>query len=212
MNFEIFPHTDQVTFEDDDIAVQAFSRGSLRIETPGSVFFTVLYGRPVVNGYGARPGMYGCAPRILTFDAPWESCRVMAVTAKRFLSIFSFGGPLEPEGRLRYIDGCTDTTLIAPWRLGDPCLNYLYFPPNTLQTAHTHPSHRVGAIYDGYGSCLTEDGETPMCKGDIFIIPADTVHWFRTTDSAMRISVFHPDSEFGPTDELHQMREATVLA
>ena len=31
-----------------------------------------------------------------------------------------FGGPVEPKGRLRYIDGCSDTVLASPPRLGDP--------------------------------------------------------------------------------------------
>jgi len=211
MSFRIFPYTAGVLFEDDDIVVQTFAGGCTEFATQGSIFFAVIEGRTMVNGYKVSPGMYGCIPHVAIFNSA-EPCRVMIVEAKRYHAIFSLGGPVEPEGRLRYIDGCTDTGLIAPFRLGDPCLNYLYFPPDTQQTAHTHPSHRVGAIYDGEGVCLTEKGPTPMRQGDVFIIPADALHWFSTEDSPMRIIVFHPDSEFGPTDELHQMREATLIA
>jgi hypothetical protein len=34
-------------------------------------------------------------------------------------------------------------------RLGDPCLNGLWFPLGTRQTAHTHPSVRIGMVDDG---------------------------------------------------------------
>ena len=49
---------------------------------------------------------------------------------------------LETVGRLRYIDGCSDTLLICPPRVGEPCLNHLHIPPHTDQTPHTHPSAR----------------------------------------------------------------------
>ena len=38
--------------------------------------------------------------------------------------------------------------------LGDPCLNLLHIPPSTRQSAHTHPSIRVGLIVSGGHSSL----------------------------------------------------------
>lgn len=211
MPFEILPRREGVLFEDADIVVRAFHGGRMDLDTPGTQFFAVISGRPLINGHWLRPGMYGCLPRIATLLGDTE-CRVMIAEARRYAGIFSLGGPIEPAGRLRYINGCTDTGLIQPLKQGDPCLNALFFPAETLQTPHRHPSHRIGAIFDGEGACLTGDGAaTPMRRGDIFIIPAESIHWFETTSSAMRIMVFHPDSEFGPTDEHHQMLDATLV-
>lgn len=209
MEFEIFPRQSGTLFADDDIAVQTFEGGRLLVESQGTVFVAIGAGEAQINGHTIRAGMYACVPRLAMLQA--GSCRALVVESKKFRSMFALGGPVEPVGRLRYINGCTDSGLIQPAKLGDPCLNALFFPAETLQTAHTHPSHRVGLIYDGEGACLTPNGETPMRQGDTFIIPAHSLHWFKTTDQAMRIIVFHPDSEFGPTDEVHQMLEATLI-
>ena len=130
------------------------------------------------------------------------------------------GGPIESVGRLRYIDGCTDTLLLAPARLGDPCLNALYFPPATDQTPHTHPSLRAGVVAAGAGECVTPDGVTPLTPGTVFLIPPHRRHAFRTgpaageTDAAapaLTVIAFHPDTDTGPTDEDHPMRNRTIL-
>ena len=60
-----------------------------------------------------------------------------------YRAFFTIGGEIEDKGRLRYIDGCTDSLLIPPVKKGDPCLNHLHFPKNITQTPHTHPSHRI---------------------------------------------------------------------
>lgn len=122
------------------------------------------------------------------------------------------GGPVESWGRLRYIDGCTDSLLIAPVKLGDPCLNALFFPPNTDQTAHTHPSMRVGMVIAGQGECETPEGIHPLVPGQIFIIHEDGEHKFRTTgNSVLTVIAYHPDSDFGPQDEDHPMINRTIV-
>jgi quercetin dioxygenase-like cupin family protein len=209
--FRILKHAPGVLFEDDEIAVRSY-RGEnhgITFSTGGSLFFAITAGEVFVNDTLLSKGMYGCLPRNGHFEA--DHCRCMLVDAKRFNGIFCLGGPIEDTGRLRYINGCTDTGLIQPLKLGDACLNALFFPAGTSQTPHRHPSHRIGTIYDGHGMCHTESGATLMSKGDIFIIPAQSLHWFTTTNAAMRIMVFHPDSEFGPTDEHHQMLDATLI-
>ena len=60
-------------------------------------------------------------------------------------------GCLEDRGRLTYIDGCSDSLLVYPPRMGDPCLNHLHFPGDVLQTQHTHPSIRMGIVMSGKG-------------------------------------------------------------
>ncbi len=125
--------------------------------------------------------------------------------------LFQIGGPIEETGRLRYIDGCSDTLLIAPAMLGDPCLNLLHIPPGTRQTEHTHPSLRVGMVVDGAGVCRTPDGETVLAPGLIFSIRAGGRHAFHTAESALRIVTWHPDSDFGPTHDRHPMLNRTLV-
>lgn len=148
----------------------------------------------------------------------------------QYRAMNTFGGVIEEVGRLKYIDGCTDSLLIPPVKMGDPCLNHLHFPKNITQTAHTHPSHRIGIVSDGYGECVTPFGTLPLVKGMIFVIKewyegmensegvgldgkihlAGT-HKFDTTDSHMDVIAFHPDSDFGATDIVHPMINRTIV-
>lgn len=129
-----------------------------------------------------------------------------------FRGLNSCGGPIEDEGRLRYIDSCTDTLLISPPLLGDPCLNALFFPQNIDQTLHTHPSVRIGLVYDGFGFCRLADQEVPLRPGDVFVIEPETIHAFSTSKNAgMRIIAFHPDSDTGPDHQDHPMINRTIV-
>jgi hypothetical protein len=139
----------------------------------------------------------------------------------------SIGGPVEPTGRLRYIDGCTDSLLVPPVKKGDPCLNHLHFPENIVQTPHTHPSHRIGIVIRGEGECVTPFGSLPLLEGCIFLIKeydghtsavgndgliyeAGT-HKFNTQGSSLDVIAFHPDSDFGPEDDCHPMINRTIV-
>jgi quercetin dioxygenase-like cupin family protein len=121
------------------------------------------------------------------------------------------GVKVEWEGRLKYIDGCTDSLLIYAPRLGDPCLNHLHFPEGIDQTFHTHPSIRLGIVYEGSGKACFKDGEVELEQGDIFCIEVDELHRFRTPEGKMNIIAFHPDSDTGPTDEDHPMLNRTII-
>jgi hypothetical protein len=128
-----------------------------------------------------------------------------------YRGVFLIGGPIEPQGRLRYIDGCTDSLLIPPQMAGDPCLNALYFPTHISQTEHTHPSIRIGLIVRGAGDCLTQEGTYSLLPGLPFIIRANGPHSFRTTEHEMVVIAFHPDSDYGPTHKLHPMINRTIV-
>lgn len=133
----------------------------------------------------------------------------------------------ERKGRLNYIDGCTDSLLIPPIKKGDPCLNHLHFPKGIIQTQHTHPTHRVGIVSKGNGTCITPFGNLPLTKGMIFVIKEWDgfttkvgldgnehmigQHSFETKDSEMDVIAFHPDSDFGATDEIHPMINRTFV-
>ena len=145
----------------------------------------------------------------------------------KYRAMFHVGGVLESEGRLKYIDGCTDSLLIPPVKYGDPCLNHLHFPSNISQTQHTHPSHRIGIVSNGNGLCITPFGNLPLAKEMIFIIKSwdgvsmskgldgkmypDGQHSFETFDDNMDVVAFHPDSDFGATDLEHPMINRTIV-
>lgn len=128
-----------------------------------------------------------------------------------YRGMFSLGGPVEEKGRLKYIDGCSDALLIPPVLMGDPCLNFLYLPPGINQTAHTHPSVRIGLIISGEGHCKTPWGNFALQPDTLFILYEESLHSFHTTDLPLRLVVYHPDSDFGPTHENHPMVNRTYV-
>jgi len=144
-----------------------------------------------------------------------------------YSAVNTIGGPIEEKGRLNYIDGCTDSLLIPPVKMGDPCFNHLHFPEKIDQTPHTHPSHRIGIVAKGTGECITPFGNLPLFEDMIFVIkewdgvskgvgldgetyPSGT-HSFKTFDGPMDVIAFHPDSDFGATDINHPMINRTIV-
>lgn len=125
--------------------------------------------------------------------------------------IFQIGGPIEKRGRLTYIDGCSDSLLVYPPRLGDACMNTLWFPKNVRQTMHIHPTVRYALVISGTGRCVTPEGELPLKEGYIFRLDEMSQHCFNTDDSTMTIVTYHPDSDWGPTDENHPMKNRTLI-
>lgn len=125
--------------------------------------------------------------------------------------LFYICGKIEKEGRLKYIDGCTDTLLIPPVLIGYPCSNFLRIPPNVNQTSHTHPSVRVGLVISGSGICRTPDKDYQFSPGTMFILPPEGIHSFHTLSDELRIVVYHPDSDFGPSNDAHPMLNKTYV-
>lgn len=128
-----------------------------------------------------------------------------------FNGVFNIGGPIEKKGRLSYIDGCHDSMLIYPPRLGDPVYNVLWFPKNIDQTMHIHPSIRFGYVVYGNGVCITPEGELPLEEGKVFCLKEMSQHCFNTGDSEMAIVAYHPDSDWGPSDTNHPMLNRTLI-
>lgn len=114
-------------------------------------------------------------------------------------------------GNLSYIDGCSNSNLIDPPRNGDPCINYLYFPPRINQTFHTHPSVRIGTILSGKGFADLGDKKIELTPGLKFVLERHVMHRFYTEDDHLSIMIFHPDSEDGPRDENNPMKTRTYL-
>ena len=130
---------------------------------------------------------------------------------EEYRSMNCIGGPIENEGRLKYIDGCTDSLLIPPVIKGDPCLNALHFPKGTKQTFHTHPSFRLGVVLKGKGICEHQEGQNDLVPGKVFMIPKDCEHRFQTDNNELVVVAFHPDSDYGPEHQDHPMINKTVI-
>lgn len=194
-----------------DCTASSWSASRTLAEEQGTHYGVVLEGETVIScnegtfslGSGFYFSVYG--PLKLS-----GGCGMIA-SINGYHGCFSIGGPIEPLGRLKYIDGCSDSLLIAPPVFGDPCLNFLYIPPHLDQTPHTHPSCRIGLVLAGSGTCTTSSGINPLRRGVIFILPTDSLHSFHTNEDNLRIAVFHPDSDFGPSSESHPMLNRTII-
>lgn len=194
----------------------------LQLDDNGTHFVYVLEGEALIEAahprigavkYSLHKGMYAsvCGAASVTGG------KGFAVTRLGYRGLFSLGGPIEERGRLRYIDGCSDTLLISPVKKGDACLNHLHFPARISQTRHTHPSVRCGIVARGRGRCVvpSEDGRgeesIPLEPGTVFIIPPEGQHSFFTDGETMDIIAYHPDSDMGPEDDDHPMVNRTIV-
>jgi hypothetical protein len=152
-------------------------------------------------------GAYWCVPGAITI----KGGRGILITRKHYLGLFSIGGPVEAEGRLRYIDGCSDSLIVGPPVIGDPCLNLLHFPKQIRQTMHTHPTVRMGCVAGGKGRCVTPHGEIELLEGMAWYLPPEGQHCFYTDDETMDIIAWHPDSDTGPSHDDHPMLNRTYV-
>lgn len=192
--------------------VAGWHDSQMELASDGTHFGFVASGRVRLScrsgSFELTSGMYFASPEAVHLEGRGTG---VVISMAKTRGLFQIGGPVELSGRLRYIDGCSDTLLIAPPMFGDPCLNLLHIPPGTHQTEHTHPSLRVGIVVDGSGICRTPDGETALTAGLIFAIRSGGKHSFHTGDSSLRIVAWHPDSDFGPTHERHPMLNRTFV-
>lgn len=148
----------------------------------------------------------------VTGDWTLHGGRGLCVCAEDYDGVFQVGGPIETRGRLRYINGCTDSLLLSPLVCGDPCLNFLHLPAGSKQAMHHHPSVRAGVVLSGHGQCITPDGEFVLSPGTGFVIDAHLRHAFRPVDGDLRVAAYHPDSDTGPTHEDHPMLNRTWVS
>ncbi len=136
--------------------------------------------------------------------------RAVLIERCGYRGLFSIGGPIEEQGRLCYIDNCSTTQLVPPVRLGDPTLQQLYFPKDVNQTMHIHPTIRLGYVYSGAGICKTTSGdEFTLEEGQAFYLKERFLHGFKSLDKPITVIVYHPDSDVGPTDQIHPMISRT---
>lgn len=193
------------------ITASGHDRGVLQLPAGATHFGLVVHG-PIALSIGDDHLRIGGATH---FVAPepvrLEGGAALIISVAGYTGLRQLGGPLEPRGRLRYIDGCSDTLLVCPPRLGEPCLNHLHIPAGTDQSPHHHQTDRLGVIVRGRGLCRTASGELPLEPGIAWRIPPGVVHAFVTRDEALDVLAWHPDSTFGPRDEEHPMITRTVI-
>jgi mannose-6-phosphate isomerase-like protein (cupin superfamily) len=196
----------------DEIEVQTWNGGTLSLRADASHFITVLNGEMEIDNKGIaaklRDYCFGTFPGETVISGTGNAVIVSSVN---YYGMALFGGPLETDGRLRYVDGCTNSLLLAPPVKGEPCLNFLNLPSGTHQTTHTHPTIRVGMVVSGHGRCGTKADPLIFEEGSVFIIPPDALHSFQTDEANIRIILFHPDSVVGPTDTDQTMLNNTFI-
>lgn len=196
----------------DEIEVQTWNGGALRLRPDASHFITILDGEMIIDNDGIKATLkdycYGTFPGDAELSGNGNAIIVSSINYK---SMALFGGPLETDGRLNYVDGCTNSLLLAPPVKGEPCLNFLNLPSGTHQTPHTHPTIRVGMVVSGYGRCGTKAEPLIFEKGSVFIIPPNALHSFQTDEANIRIILFHPDSVVGPVDTDQTMLNNTFV-
>jgi quercetin dioxygenase-like cupin family protein len=182
---------------------------------PATYFGMILHGGARLETARRAPlplvaGMFFVAPEAFELSGEDDTAAVVIAQAGA-TGLFQVGGPLEAGGRLRYIDGCTDTLVVCPPRLGEACLNHLHLPAGTDQQAHVHPSDRLGAIVAGAGECVSEGQRHALHPGLAWWIAPGCRHAFKTAGSTLDVLAWHPDSDFGPTDRDHPMINRTLL-
>jgi len=168
-----------------------------------------IYRNSGAESYRLHPGMYFCLPEAGRLDGLNSSGII--ITCSGYRGMFNIGGAIESQGRFAYIDGGTNSLLIPPIGLGDPCLNAMYLPPDVDQTWHTHPSDRLGIVVKGSGTVKTNQKCDDLIPGSVFAIQADCLHKFCTYSKELVLVVFHPDSDAGFTDQDNLMLRRTVV-
>lgn len=175
-------------------------------------FLFVSEGEVTINSnfgeFLLRENCFAAVPGNFSLDG---SGKVLVATLLNYTGLFTIGGPIESNGRLNYIDGCSSTVLINPLKRGEPCLNFLHVPPSVSQTPHTHPSLRIGLVTSGSGTCTVDEGIFKMEAGTVFCLPENKLHSFSAIDDSLRIIIYHPDSDVGPTDDSHTMLNNTFV-
>ncbi len=195
----------------DGIDARAWAGERLEHCEPGTAFLLVSEDACLTTPHGVYP-LPARSFAVLPDPARVEAGSGVMVTHRTHRGLFHVGGPVEATGRLRYIDGCSDTVLVAPVVHGDPCLNLLHLPSDTVQTDHQHPSARVGLVVAGRGSCVVDrTRREPLQPGSAFVLPASVCHRFETEPEAgLLVMAWHPDSTSGPTDDDHPMLNRTL--
>lgn len=209
------PLNQVLSYPDSTVFLHTWQGNVLTLSEDTTHYGFVYQGQPILKRqqgsqtFSLYPGMYFCLPGGGQIGGE-NSCG-MVISSPSDRGLFTLGGPVEPTGRFAYIDGGTNSVLIPPSYLGNPCLNALYFPPHCDQTLHTHPSCRIGVVLEGSGEGETPDGIVQLQPGMLFVIPPNSLHKFRTHDASISFVMFHPDSDIGFSHHHNPMLNRTLV-
>lgn len=188
------------------------SNSTFKLPKFSTVYGVVISGKVHISDRHAKIGEAFSLNSSRTDEVCVEG-KAVFFTRYGFIGQNVLGVGIEDRGRIQYIDTCTDSILIYPPRKGDPCLNSLHFPRGVDQTFHTHPTVRFGVVVEGKGLACFQNETYELSPGDVFMIEPHEVHRFSTRDSlGMVVVAYHPDSDFGPTDENHPMKNRTYIS
>lgn len=192
-----------------------FSQHGLELNTTTSNYFGIVLEGPMTLVRPGLPEMELVRGMYFSATGPFKlrgSGRGLVIERMGYRGLFTVGGPAERFGRLCYMNNCSTSQLVPPARVGDPTLQLLVFPPNTVQTMHIHPTLRMGVVFEGRGDCVMQDGsKIPLRPGEVFMLNERFPHCFCTDEEGMSVFAYHPDTDLGPTDELHPMRSRTYV-
>jgi mannose-6-phosphate isomerase-like protein (cupin superfamily) len=213
---KIFPLNDAIMLDFIDeiqaTCITTFTGKPIAFSSDATHYIVVQKGEFVItldnNNYTLRTESFGAFPGPARLQGKGNA---LIVSAAKYRGPLLLGGPIEKQGRLRYIDGCSSSLLLPPAVKGEPCLNFLHLPPQISQTMHTHPTLRTGLILSGNGKCETLEGRQEFSAGTAFVIPPGVAHSFQSQQEEMRIVIYHPDSDSGPTHENHTMLNRTFI-
>lgn len=192
------------------IHVYGWGGSAKRIPAAGSA--VVLPLEPTaISYYGMDAMVSGGAYALVPGGTVLRGGTGLIIYTPDYVGLPGVGGPIESAGRLKYIDGCSDSLVIAPDLYGHPCLNHLHIPAGINQTAHIHTSDRIGIILRGSGECVTPYARYPLVGGMFWRIPCNGVHSFHTSGEALDVLAWHPDSETGPKHDDHPMLSRTIV-
>ena len=97
-------------------ALYAWDGEALELDLDAAFFGFVQEGEAVLacaaGTFTLKAGMYFSANEAVRVSGG----RGIVIARLGHRSFFTLGGPVEAKGRLKYIDGCTDSLLIAPCR------------------------------------------------------------------------------------------------
>jgi hypothetical protein len=207
--------TKSIIYGFENVSLEHIDNRQASVADKGACFGFVASGRVAIQdkrvSWWLDAGQWFAVPGGFVLNLTANS-RVVVAQCVDYHGVYAMGGPIEKQGRLRYIDGCSDSLLCAPPLLGDPCLNHLHFPVGIQQTAHTHPSTRAGIVAKGQGLCDTGQQTIALATGSLFYIARHTEHRFITDASTMDVIAYHPDSDWGPTHQEHPMVNRTWVA
>lgn len=202
------------------VSAQAWTDEPRSLQKTGTTFFYIFDGPSQLElrrggqaffKASLHSGMYGS----LVDEARLTGGRGLLIHVEDYQGVFQLGGPLEERGRLRYIDGCSDSLIVPPTLRGDPCFNHLHFPPGIEQSFHDHPSARVGLVCRGSGHCESKSAgavlQQELTPGLAFVIPPGVEHRFCTGSESLDVVAFHPDSNTGPDHDDHPMINRTYV-